>query len=350
MNLPKKLPMNLPMTLSMNRAGKICFASAGATLAALFVVIVFAFPAQAAEPIFPAGSLIGLVPPAGMVTSRGFTGFEDTDKNAGILIATLPPSAYSEIEKSLNPDALKKQGMSLEKREPMQFSFGNGFLIVAKQTTDKGRYHKWLAVAATDKLTTLVSVQTPEQDTTYSDKVVRETLATLALRTSVPDTEKLSLLPFTIGDMANFRIGDVVPGRAVMLLDGNADATQEASNEASRDALGPGVNARMLIFALAGGPNGANDRMGFARLAFDQIGGIKDVRITMSEPLRIGGQSGFETVAEAKEAQSGDGLMVVQWLRFGNGGFLRMVGIVRAGIWNDVFTRLRTVRDNVDPK
>src|SRR5271155_2686001 len=100
---PHRLSMN--NAAKMNSAGKIRSARAVAVLAALIAVMVFAIPARAADPVFPAGSLIGLVPPAGMVTSRGFTGFEDADKNAGILIAALPPTAYSEIEKTLSADA-----------------------------------------------------------------------------------------------------------------------------------------------------------------------------------------------------------------------------------------------------
>ena len=58
--------------------------------------------------------------------------------------------------------------------------------------------------------------------------------------------------------------------------------------------------------------------------------------------------SGIKTMAEAKDAQSGADVMVVQWLRFGGGGFLQMIGIARADEWPDVCTRLRTVRDSID--
>ena len=55
----------------------------------------------------------------------------------------------------------------------------------------------------------------------------------------------------------------------------------------------------------------------------------------MSEPLRIGGQSGFQTKAEAKDARTGTDVRVVQWLRFGGGGYLQMVGIARADGWTN---------------
>ena len=62
----------------------------------------------------------------------------------------------------------------------------------------------------------------------------------------------------------------------------------------------------------------------------------------MSEPLRIGSQSGYQTMAEAKDVRSGADVMVVQWLRFGGGGYLQMVGIARADGWTDVLSRLRS--------
>jgi hypothetical protein len=50
----------------------------------VLVVAVFlaAAPVQAADPVFPLGSRIGLVPPPGLVQSRTFEGFEDAAKRS----------------------------------------------------------------------------------------------------------------------------------------------------------------------------------------------------------------------------------------------------------------------------
>jgi hypothetical protein len=55
-------------------------------------------------------------------------------------------------------------------------------------------------------------------------------------------------------------------------------------------------------------------------------------------------------MAQAKDSGTGINIMVVQWLRFGTGGFIQMIGMGRADIWTDVLARLRTVRDSIDPK
>jgi hypothetical protein len=318
----------------------------GAALAALFLLSVVAIPARAAEPVFPPGSRIGLVPPTGMVTSDAFAGFADPERNAAILIATLPAAAYSQLEKSLDVDELRKQGISLEKREPMRLSVGKGFLLTGRQASGKEHYRKWLLVAAAADMTALVSVQVPEVSTAYPSNMVRAALATLAVRQTVPEEEQLGLLPFTVGDLAGFHVDGVLPGRALVLTEGS-DETAKAS---AKEAPARSGEARLLIAAAPGGPAEADARGNFARTAFSEIGGIRDVHITMSEPLRIGGQSGYQTMAEAKDARSGADVMVVQWLRFGSGGFLQMTGIARADAWTSTLSRLRAVRDSIQPK
>ena len=319
---------------------------ASAGLTAVFALLVLATPVRAADPVFPTGSRIGLVPPSGMVASETFAGFADPGKDAAILITVLPAAAYSQIEKTLDPEVLKKQGVSLQKREPIKLSVGKGILLTARQVADKAHYRKWMLVAAASDVTALVTVQVPEQDSAYSDHVVRAALATLSVRPNVPEAEQLELLPFAVGDLAGFRVDGVLRGRAVMLSDAQGESPKDPSKSASED----GPDARLLIAAVPGGPTEPDDHANFARLSFNEIGGIRNVHVTVSEPLRIGGQSGYQTMAEAKDAHSGTDVMVVQWLRFGSGGFLQMIGVARADNWTSVLARLRTVRDSVELK
>ncbi len=328
----------------MMRIDRFRPARASTGFAGALAFLILAMPALAADPTFPPGSRLGLVPPAGMVPSDKFDGFADPDKDAAILITVLPAEAYPQIEKTLDVEALKKKGMTLEKREAMQLSFGKGFLLIGNQTAEKTKYRKWLLVASASDLTALVTVQVPSQDSAYPDSVVRAALATLSVRPTVPEAEELGLLPFAVGDLAGFHVDDVLRGRAVMLSDkpGGKDSPPEAN--------AGGLDVRMLIAAMPGGPPEPENRANFARLSFNEIGGIKEVRVTVSEPLRINGQSGYQTLAEAKDARSGADVMVVQWLRFGGGGYLQIVGIARADTWTTALARLRTVRDSIELK
>jgi hypothetical protein len=333
----------------------ICTSFSSARALVIFATLALAIqaaPARTEEVIFPLGSRVGLVPPPGMVASKTFDGFADPAKDAAILITVLPAEAFAQIEKVLDTDALKKQGVTVEKREPVQLSFGKGILLVGRQVAEKARFRKWLLVASASDLTAMVTIQVPDPDNAYSDRALRAALATLAVRAKVPEEEELSLLPFAVGDLAGFHVDDILRGRALMLRDAPAapDAGKETGKETGKEAKPRGFDARMLIAAVPGGPPEADQRADFARLMFNEIGGIRQVRITMSEPLRIGGQSGFQTMAEAQDARSGAEVRVIQWLRFGGGGYLQMVGIGGADGWTGVLARLRTVRDSVELK
>jgi len=329
----------------------ICTSFSFARALVVFATLTLAIqtvPARADEVIFPVGSRVGLVPPPGMVASKTFDGFADPAKDAAILIAVLPTEAYAQIEKVIESDALKKQGVTVDKREPMQLSFGKGVLLVGRQVAEKAHFKKWLLVASANDLTAMVTIQVPDPDSAYSDRALRAALATLAVRAKVPEEEELSLLPFSVGDLAGFHVDDVLRGRAVMLRD--APAAADAGKETGKETNPRGFDARMLIAAVPGGPSEADQRADFARLMFNEIGGIRQVRITMSEPLRIGGQAGFQTMAEAQDVRSGADVRVIQWLRFGGGGYLQMVGVGGADSWTTVLARLRTVRDSVELK
>jgi hypothetical protein len=323
---------------------------ASAAFAAVFAAVVLAMPARAADPIFPPGSRVGLVPPAGMVTSDTFDGFVDPDKDAAMLISTLPAGAFSQIEKTMDPEALRKQGISLDKREPIELKVGKGFLFTGRQIADKAHYHKWLLLIAAGDITALVAVQVPEQEGAYPDRVVRTALATLAIRSAVPQEEELSLLPFTVGDLAGFHIDGVIRGHALVLSDAQSEGPKDQAKDQAKASPAESPSARALVAALPGGPTEPDDRANFARLSLNEIAGIKDVRIIMSEPLRIGGQPGYQTMAEAKDARSGVDVMVVQWLRFGSTGFLQIMAVARTENWTSVLARLRTIRDSIEPK
>jgi hypothetical protein len=294
--------------------------------------------AAAADAIFPTGSRLGLVPPAGMVPSRTFQGFEEPGTKAAIVLTTLPANAYEQLAKSMVPESMKKEGIEVERREPVELPAGKGFVLSGWQTIEKERYRKWLLIASADDVTALVNVQVPEQAANYSEEAVRAAFATLAVRPHIPETELLALIPFRIGELAGFHVEDVLPGRAIVLVD---PASQTA------DAAGATAKGRMFISAIPGGPEEAADRGNFARVAFGQIVGIRDVQLQDAGPLRIASQPGYQTLAKAKDASTGADVMVVQWLRFGSGGFLRMIGIARADAWQEMFGRLRAVRDSV---
>src|SRR6516162_7309874 len=178
-----------------------CPAAPTATSVGLAMLMALLMPpkgAAAADVIFPAGSRLGLVPPPGMVPSRTFQGFEEPGTKAAILLTTLPANAYEQLAKTMMPEAMKKEGIEVERREAVELPAGKGFVLSGRQTIEKERYRKWLLIASAGDLTALVNVQVPEQTTNYPEAAVRAAFATLAVRAQIPEAEQLTLIPFRI--------------------------------------------------------------------------------------------------------------------------------------------------------
>jgi hypothetical protein len=303
----------------------------------LYVALLFVAPARAADVVFPPGSHVGLVPPVGVMASRIFPGFEDPDKKVAIIIAQLPVEAYAGLAASTDAEALRRQGMTLEQREPLMLALGNGFLLLVQQEFEGVKLHKWIAVTATADFTALVTFQVPDDArASYPDTAVRAALASITSRASVPIEEQFGLLPFKVGDLAGFRVGGFIGGRAIMLTD------------APDQVIGPSADPQIMVAVTSGGPGEASERERFAAEAFRSISNLRDVSIVSAEPLRLNGLPAHEVIARAKQAATGIDITVVQWLRFNGGSYMHVIAVARTEAWTQAYARFRQVRDGVE--
>jgi hypothetical protein len=303
----------------------------GAGLASLTVP---SLTAAAADPVFPPGLRVGLEPPAGMVLSKTFPGFEDIDRKAAITILDLPVRAYEDIERSaFSPN---QPGLTGMKRQSFPFASGIGFLISVQVTENGVPMHKWFLLASVpgQDLATLVNVAVPDSAlANYPEAAVLKALASVTLRPT-PVAEQISMLPFTVNDMAGFRVVQVLPAGGMIMVDGPTD-------DLSRQPY-------MIVAVGRGAPEDPADRGKFSRELLSSAP-LRNINVTGAEPMRIGGMQGFEIRAQAVGI-AGEPVNLVQWVRFGSGGFLRIVGVGRKEDWDSLFTRFRAVRDGVELK
>jgi hypothetical protein len=288
-----------------------------------------------AEPVFPKGSVIGLTPPDGLKLSTHFPGFEDPDRSVTISILELPPAAYENLERSIF--AKTQSGLDDVKRESFPFESGIGYLIAGHGQENGVAVRKWFLTSRGMGqflgLTMLIKVDVPDAaSTTYSDATIRKALASVTFR-EPPIDEQLSLLPIKLRDLAGFRVMRVETNNGAILIDGP-----------SQDMI---KNPYMIISLGRGGPDNADDRARFARELLNSAP-LRDVVVTFAESMRIDGRPGYEVRATAT-GYDGKPLALVQWLRFGAGVFVRVIGVVQQENWDQLFPRFRAVRDGIDP-
>lgn len=294
----------------------------------------------AGDVVFPRGAVVGLVPPPGMVESTTFSGFEDRAHNASILMVDMPPEAYGQIEAGFSEAALAGKGITVESRGPFEIPGAKSlqvksFLVTGTQTAGPFRVRKWILLAGTDLVTALVTVQVAETDAaSLPDAEVRKALSTLTFR-SIQD--QVAALPFTVTDLAGFRVLRTFGGSTVMLTEGPKNTIE-------------GAEQPYFVVSVALGAPREDERRQFALRALSGLSGLKDMRLERAEPLRINQVPGYEVMAQAVDAKTGEAVKIVQWLRFGQTGHMRMVGISKLDAFPELYPRFRAIRDGIDAR
>src|SRR5262249_14972028 len=199
---------------------------------------------------------------------------------SSIVMATLPPQAYAELEASIATEALKKQGITEDKREAVTLANGKAVLVMGNEQEDGRKFRKWMLLGQLPEGVALVAVLVPEQALrTFSDAVIRASLLTLAVRAAVPLDEQIALMPFKLTDLSVLRPVRVLGNTGVVLTEGARDT--------------PTISDQPIFAVMIGqgGPEQAGDRPHFARSLFTGLGDVKDVRIVNGngEMLRLGG-------------------------------------------------------------
>ena len=285
--------------------------------------------ASLADPVFPPGSRIGLEPPPGMVPSGA--GFADRARGAMLLVTELSVQSHARVMQDFSPERM--QGMELVTREMIALPGGDGLLVVARQTENGVALRKWALLTRTEDMTAVVVATLPEAaHEAYPDAVLRAAFGSVTVRAKLSPEEMLAVLPYRLDELGGFRLLRASPdGTAVLTLGPNVTTL-------------PAEQPYFMVAPRAIEPPPAAERDRFAQRVLMGFLNRPDLRIVRAEQIRIGGAPGHEIVAAGHDPATGDDLMTVQWLRFGE-GVVQMFGVARKDNWTETLRRMRALRD-----
>ena len=292
--------------------------------------------ALAADPVFPPGARVGMTPLVGLNKAKAFTGFETEDKGVKVLVTDLPADAYGEVANAFKANPAGAGGI---KPESLETAAGLGYYTIENGKDGTINVRRYSMILPGPTFSGYIAVQVPENASKiYTDDAVRQMFATAAIRTEVPVDEQLGLMPFKISELSSFKnVRTLAPGAALILSD---------SDEKKGFEIAP-----FMILGLIGSTAASPDDRGrFAQQIATTIPGVRDGRITMSEPVRIDGQPGYETRIDAISGKDNTPVTIVQWLRFGAQTSLRIIGSSPRDQWAKAFQRFLGERDGIQPK
>jgi hypothetical protein len=277
-------------------------------------------PAVAAEPVFPPGIRVGMTPLVGLSRAKSFVGFETEDGGVKVLVAELPADAYGEVMNAFKANPAGAGGI---KPETIETSAGLAYYTIENAKDGATSVRRYSMIMSGGAFSGYVAVQVPENASKiYTDEAIRQMFASVAIRKEVPVDEQLGLMPFKISELGDFK------------------------NETTGFEAAP----FMVIGVIGSTPAQPDDRGRFAQQTATTIPGVRDARITMSEPIRIDGVPGYETRIDATSGKDNTAVTVVQWLKFGGASSLRIIGSAPRDTWPKAFPRFRAVRDGIQPR
>jgi hypothetical protein len=293
--------------------------------------------AFAADVTYPPGVRLGLAPLVGLVKAKTFSGFESEDQSVKVLVTELPADAYGEIKTAFsNPGAVGPTGI---KPQTIETGSGTAYYTIESAKDGGNAVKRYSMILSGGTFSGYVAVQVPDSTAKiYTEDAVRQMFASAVTRKEVPVEEQLGLMPFNMTELSNFKnIRTLAPGSAVVLADGDETAGFEQA-------------PFMVIGIIGANPPNPEDRARFAQETARQIPGVREAKITMSEPIRIDGQQAYETRIDATSGKDNTPVTVVQWLRFGGPRMLRIIGSAPRDQWSAAFSRFRAVRDGIQPR
>ncbi|AVT79214.1 hypothetical protein [Rhodopseudomonas palustris] len=309
-----------------------------ARLFAIALLSAAATNAVAADAVYPRGIRVGIVPMPGLNQSTAFLGFESADQGVKVLVSELPGPAFDQIDAAFK--AAPEGSLGNVKPEKIETAAGNGYFTAEDAVVGPDKVRRYSLIVPGSKLFSgYVAVQVPATEAkTYSDEAVKKMLSSVSVRQQVPVDEQVAQMPFKIRELGDFKtVRTLAPGAALLLTDGNEEAVE----------TGP-----FMVLGLIGSvPEKTDDRARFAQQAAEAIPGVRESKITMSEPIRIDGAPGFETRVTGVSGKDNTAVTVVQWLRFGSANVaMRVIGSSPKDQWETAFPRFRKVRDGLQPR
>jgi hypothetical protein len=296
-----------------------------------------AIAAQAEDLVFPPGSRIGLAPPPGFSAARTFAGFQNAAANASILLAEFPAGKFDEIRRGINADALAQKGLRLVSTESIEGIAFETVAVRAEQHTGNMLFDKWMMFFDAKGLVGMVAVTIPKSSPpSLQDSLIRSALASVKVRLEPVDA--MAALPFTVESVARFKFRNPLAGRGLILKE-----TPPPPEGRSDDVV-------FNIVLASDMPVAAADQKVFGAQQFLSMKSLSDQRIESAKPTEVAGIPGFEYLAQAKSATTGQPRRIIFVALYPAGRPFLLLGTAPPAKFDEVLPDFRAVIDSFRPK
>lgn len=164
------------------------------------------------------GTKCSIIPPAGFVAASAFSGFQNAETGASIMINELP-APYQTLVDGFTAEALKPRGMILIKKQIIDLNGSKATLIYLSQSANGIDYLKQILIFGDTKGTVLVNGIYPEASKNIEPQIKEALLSTVY--NSSQNDNPLEAAPFTINTKdTDFKPTKYIAGSLIYTTEG----------------------------------------------------------------------------------------------------------------------------------
>jgi hypothetical protein len=284
-------------------------------------------PGRAAVVNIP-GTSVSMEAPPGFTVSEGFSGLENAESEATIMITEFPAKGYEEML-PLFQEGNKKfsEFMTINGRKTLMVEGRSVPLIFGRQTSQGAAVKKYLALLR-GEVTVLVTFNIFDEKA-LADKGVEATIMSIRLSKAAKLEEKLDELPFSFAEVAPFRAKTVIAGSGVSLT---------TFEETDPTGLLP-----LVIIAFAGDSVKTADPSLIAVASLRSIEDFNQAEIRISEPKKFAG-----AVGHYLEAVAGNRTIVQFITILPNQRYIRLVAYGETEAFKKVLPAVLEIAESVE--
>jgi hypothetical protein len=164
------------------------------------------------------GTRCSLIPPSGFVAATTFSGFQNVETGTSIMINELP-APYQSLVDGFTAEALKSRGMTLIKKETIDFNGSKATLINLTQSANGTTYLKQMLVFGDTKGTVLVNGIYPEVSKDIEAQIKDALLSTVYNRSQNDSPLEAATFTIDIKD-SDFKLIKYMSGSLLYSTDG----------------------------------------------------------------------------------------------------------------------------------
>lgn len=242
-------------------------------------------PAQTPEHLLVPGTKVSLIPPAGFTAASSFSGFEQPDAAASIMVADVP-GPVQQMKTGMTPAALAKRGMKLLRTEPVTIKGTQAIILHITQPANGLLYRKQILLFGDAAHTVLVTGTYPDGGTAMEAKI-RRALLTASYNPRQSDNTPAADFGVNVAG-TGLRFAKNLAGSLLYTSDGQVTPT------------GPDKAAVIVAGSLNPAEVSVNDQKDFSIRHLQQLPQGQHSRVRTISPVSVDGLSGYEIVADGQ--------------------------------------------------